>query len=153
MSDEQTIDVLNHLLEAECGSLIPRLGEAAPFVAWPAAQQRPLVQRMVADHEAHERDLCEMIIRLRGAPVTPRRSMATGGMHYIDLIHLLPDIVAGIRKLVETYESAAGGDNAEANGLIARILEDHKRHLADWEKLASDMARPTGRHNETAAPL
>jgi len=143
MPDEQTIDVLNRLLEAEEDSFISRLGEAAPYVDKSAMAGRTLVERMVADHSSHKRGLVEMILKLRGAPATPRRSIVTGGMHYIDLIHLVPDAIAGARKLVETYESVAGdSSNAEVSTLVARHLEDHRRHLAELEDLHSSQEPP-----------
>ena len=135
MSDEQTIEILNRLLQAEYANLIPRLGEGEPFVGLPAVQGRAVLARLVADGEVHQRDLAELILRLHGAPISPRRSMASGNIHYIDLTHLLPDIVAAVRELVETYESAGNLGHAEAIALIARSLADHQRNLAELENL------------------
>ncbi|MBN2562995.1 MAG: hypothetical protein JXQ75_18890 [Phycisphaerae bacterium] len=145
MPDEQAIDVLNRLLEAEFASLVPRLGEANPFVSWPEAEGRTVIERLVADSEAHRGDLAGMILRLRGAPVSPRRSMTWGSVHYMKLAHLVPDIVAAVRELIEAYESAGPTGNEGAAALVAGILADHKRQLAELEKLHANMAQPSER--------
>ena len=81
------------------------------------------------------RELVELILQLRGSPVTPRRSTTSSDMHYVELSHLLPRLVANVGGLVETYEAAGVCGNAEADALLARILADHRCHLAELEEL------------------
>ena len=52
MSDQNAqnaVSVLNDLLGAEFGSLIPRLAEASPFVTWRATEGQALIRRMLAE--------------------------------------------------------------------------------------------------------
>ncbi len=135
-ANDQAVDVLNRLLQAEYHSLVPRLAEVRPFVDWDDAELRALVERLTADAETHIRDIAEAIIQLRGAPVTPRRCIMSTGMHYIQLEIIIPDVIADIRKMIDTYKAVGQTGNADADTLIANILADHKQHLADLEKRA-----------------
>lgn len=137
MSDAQTIDLLNRLLEAESTSILARLGDAEPFVGWPATADRVRVERVIADSETHRGDLARAILDLRGCPVTPRCPLAFGGVNFLSLSHLMPDVVSGIRGLVRLYEASHTG-HGEVDALIARILQDHRRHLVEMERASSD---------------
>ncbi len=132
-ADDQAVDVLNRLLQAEFHSLVPRLAEVRPFVNWDDAEAHVLIERLTADAEARRRDIATAVMRLRGIPVTPRRCIMSTGMHYIRLDHIIPDIIADIREMIETYNSVGKTGNADADALIARILADHKQHLSELE--------------------
>lgn len=140
---DHAVDTLNRLLDAESSSLVHRLGESNPFVTWPAAADRAIVERIVADVRRHQQELVDMIISLRGAPVPPRYATAMGGVHYLKLSFLMPQVIASERQLVQAYESAGSTGRPQADALIARILTDHKRHLAELEKLHANLAQPT----------
>ncbi len=142
---DHAVDILNRLLEAESGSLIHRLGESNPFVNTPAAGDYAIVERMLADVRRHGHELVEMILSLRGAPVPPRYATALGGVHYLNLSFLMPQVIANVRQLVKTYGSAGATGSPQADALIARILADHNRHLAELEKLHANLAQPAGR--------
>lgn len=141
MSDQVAINTLNKLLSAEYESLIPRLREADPFVSWPAADDRALVEQMLADVEAHERDLTEMIIRLRGMPLPPRYSAETSSVHYIKLDYLMPAVIDSVRRLIVTYESTGATGHAETDALIARNLANYQNHLSMLEKAHSNLVK------------
>lgn len=139
MSHAKTIQLLNTLLEAEYGNLIQRLGEAAPHVDWPAAADSLLVQRMLEDHRRHERELAEMILRLRGSPIPPTYPTSVGGVHYLRLEYLMPQVIAGVKELIRTYETCGGAAHPEADAVLARNLADHKRHLAELTRLHANL--------------
>jgi hypothetical protein len=139
---EPAIETLNRLLDAEHGNVVHRLGESNPFVTWPAAADRAIVEKTVADVRRHQHELVEMILSLRGAPIPPRYPTSTGSVHYLKLSFLMPQVIAGLRQLVKTYESAGSTGRPQADALIARILADHKRHLAELEKLHTNLALP-----------
>lgn len=141
MANEQAVNVLNRLLRAEYESLVPRLREADPFVSMESADDRRVIAGILRDVESHERDLSEMILRLRGAPASPRYSTDSGAIHYVTLAHLMPQILANLRQLIALYESSAGttGDR-EADGLVSRILDNYRRGHAGLEKLHANLA-------------
>lgn len=139
---EPAIETLNRLLDAEYGSLVHRLGESNPFVTWPAAADRAVVEKIVADVGRHQHELVEMILSLRGAPVPPSYPTSTGGVHYLKLSFLMPQVIASMRQLVQTYETAGSTGRPQADALISRILADHKRHLAELDRLHANLAQP-----------
>ena len=141
---DHAVDTLNRLLAAESGSLIHRLGESNPFVNTPAASDYGIVEKMLADVKRHRHELVEVILSLRGAPVPPRYATDLGGVHYLKLSFLMPQVIANVRQLVKAYESAGPTGRPQADALIARILADHKRHLAELEKLHANIAQSAG---------
>ncbi|HKQ46909.1 MAG TPA: hypothetical protein VJZ71_02440 [Phycisphaerae bacterium] len=139
---EHAVDTLNRLLDAESSSLVHRLSESNPFVTWPAAADRAVVERIVADVGRHRRELVEMILTLRGAAVPPRYPSSMGGVHYLKLSYLMPQVITSVRELVKTYESAGSTGRPQADALIARLLADYQRHLAELEKMHANLAQP-----------
>lgn len=138
MNTSRLIDLLNDLLAAEYGNMIQRLDECNPFVTWPAEEDRVIVTRMSADAKAYQRDLAALILKLRGSPRPPTFPTETGGVHYLNLSYLMPQVIAGVLSLIRAYEAAGGTGQPEADGLMARILADHRRHLAELERLHSN---------------
>lgn len=136
MASEQTVNVLNRLLLAEYESLIPRLEQVDPYVSMLTADDRTQISRLLHDAQQHRRELSEMILKLRGAPIPPRYSTVTGGMHYVKLSHLMPEVLADLRNLISVYESAAGttGDR-DADALVSRVQHNYRLNLAALEKL------------------
>ena len=63
-----------------------------------------------------------------------------GGVHYLNLSYLMPQVIAGLRSLIQLYEKLGPTGSAEADGLVSRLLSDHKRHLAELEKMHSNLA-------------
>ena len=56
---ERQIDLLNALLDAETRSLLARLGEAAPFVSWTAADQQTLIEDLIEEQGRLEAALAD----------------------------------------------------------------------------------------------
>lgn len=139
---EIAVDILNELLDAENGNLIHRLGESNPYISRSAAVDHAVVKKMRADVDRHRRELVEMILSLRGAPAAPTYPTPLGGVHYLKLSFLMPQVIASIRELVKTYESVGSTGRPQADALIARILADHKRHLAELERRHAAIAQP-----------
>ncbi|MFH1419138.1 MAG: hypothetical protein ABII12_12745 [Planctomycetota bacterium] len=135
MADEKAIEILNRLLDAEYTSLAQRIGEVYPFVEGSKVAVKTVVERMVAAETDNQLQLAKMIVRLRGAPVTPRRTTATTGMHYLDLSFLIPKMVAAQKKLIRLYETTGATGNADADALIGRIQAGHQSRLAELESL------------------
>jgi len=129
------VSILNRLLHAENCSLVSRLREAGPFVSQGAAKDRLLVDRMLADEREHERGLAEMILALRGTPDPGPVPIEAGGLHYLTLSFLMPQIIASKEDLIRTYEAAGSTGIAQADSLKNRYLENHRRHLRDLQRL------------------
>jgi hypothetical protein len=142
MPDEQVIEMLNRLLAAEYATMIPRLAEAEPFVRPAMTAARAVVQRLIAAYAGHIRGLVEMLLSLRGSPVTPRCSAGATSLHYADLASILPAVVADLRKLVALYEAAPATGRDPVDALIGRILADHRRDLAELDRLYTASASP-----------
>ena len=97
---------------------------------------------MLADVEAHERDLIEMITSLRGAPMTPRYSTETSGLHYIKLDYIMPAVIDSVRQLIGIYESVGATGHSASDALIARNLANYQAYLTALEKMHSNLAQP-----------
>lgn len=133
MDDRRTIEILNDLLAAEYSTLGQHLGECSPFVSMQTAEDQALLQRISAAARAHEQAMAELIFKLRGAPRPPRLPTELGGVHYLTLDYLMPQIIAGLKGLVRKYESASGTGHAEADALIARIAAQYRKHVKELE--------------------
>lgn len=142
---ERAIDTLNRLLAAEYGNLARRLSEADPYVTWPAAEDRAAIQRILADVDRHVAGLARRIIDLRGAPVPPTYPTASGGVHYLKLSFLMPQVIADVKDLVRLYESTGTTGDREADALLVRNLEDHRRHLAELQRLHANLHVAAGK--------
>jgi len=133
------VSILKSLLHAEHSSLVNSLREAGPFVSQATARERQLVDRMLADETDHERGLAEMIISLRGTPDVGTVPIEVGGLNYLTLSFLLPQIIASKTNLIRTYESAGATGIPHVDGMKNRFLDDHCRHLRDLQRLHGGM--------------
>ncbi len=139
MSEPQTVATLSALLAAEYESPLSRLREADPYVSWPAAADRLLSEKLLADAERHQRDLSELIAGLRGAPTPRRYDAKTASMHYVRFDYLVPEVIRSLRRLIAAYESAGSTTSPQADALISRHLADYRGHLTGLDKLHSHL--------------
>jgi hypothetical protein len=140
MSNESTVHILNDLLEAEYSTLSQHLAESSPFVSMQSAEDQALLKRIGADAKEHEQALADLIFRLRGTPRPPRMPTELGGIHYLTLSYLMPQIVAGLKALVRKYESASSCGNPEADALISRIGSKYRKQLGELEARHQQLA-------------
>ena len=133
MSDQQAVDTLNMLLDAENISLVARLREACPFAAASEASEQLLVGRLAAEGRLRRQRLTDLILKLRGSPTPSRRAIDTTALHYMDVAHLLPRVAASLRDLADAYSAAGRTDIADADSLAAGHLAELKKSLADLE--------------------
>jgi hypothetical protein len=135
---EATIETLNQLYAAEQRSLLPRLAEMGVFVEWADARQMEAVRRMINDGMRHQLWLTEAIDAAGGAVYPSSADPASAGLHYTDLRVLLPKVVENVRGLIDVYELALQSDRpltSEAATAVTRILNSHRAHLAELEKI------------------
>ena len=134
MQDDTVIATLNELLAAEQGSLIPRLMESAVFVSRLEIAADLVIRGTARTVVKDTAELTRLILDLGGEPAPPRFNLATADLHYQDVRHVLPRLLADQLALVRTYTLAsprlAGAPRAAA--VVSGILA---RHQADLEKL------------------
>ena len=140
---EQAVKILNDFLAAESASLVSRLRECDAYVAWTAAQDGLVIDRITADSAAHRHELVETILKLRGQPRPAQFKTMPRSEHYLRLDFLMPQMVKSMKSLAATYASAGPTGNVEADALVARILADHMRHLAELERLQGKLYQPS----------
>ncbi len=134
---EQQVDLLNALLDAETRSLLARLGEAAPFVSWAAADGQALIEDLVEEQRQLEAALAECILGLGGSPTAGGADLTTADLHFVELHHLMPRLVADQDRLVRACEVAAERVDADcdAGRLIRRTRQTHEHQLARLREL------------------
>ena len=140
------VSILNKLLHAEHSSLVNRLREAGPFVSQATAKERLVVDEMLADEVNHERGLADFIIQFRGTPDPGTVPTEVGGLHYLTLSFLLPQIIKSKESLIRAYESAGSTGLQRVDDFKNRCLEDHRRHLQDLRRIHGGMAAPASVH-------
>lgn len=133
------VSMLNDLLNAEHSSLVNRLREAGPFVSQATAKERLIVDQMLADEVNHERGLAELIVWLRGTPDAGVVPTEVGGLHYLTLSFLMPQIIASKEQLIRAYESAGSSGIQRVDEFKNRCLENHRRHLQDLRRIHGGM--------------
>ena len=134
---ERQVDLLNAVLDAETRSLLARLREAAPFVSWTAADEQALIEDLVEEQRQLEAALAECILGLAGSPTAGSADLTTAGLHFVELHHLMPRLVADQDQLVRACEVAAERVDAdcEAGRLIRRTCQTHEHQLARLREL------------------
>jgi hypothetical protein len=136
------VSILNGLLHAEHSSLVNRLREAGPFVSQATSKERLIVDQMLADETNHERGLANLIMELRGTPNCGPVPTEVGGLHYLTLSFLIPQIIASKEALIRAYETAGSTGIPRVDDFKNRCLEDHRRHLQDLRRIHGGMAAP-----------
>ncbi len=130
-----TITTMSRLLQAEQAGLVRLVTDAGAFVSSARAADRTRVERIAEDEREHERAMAGLILE-RGGSIGPSTVPTdAGGLHFLDLCHLLPLLIADERRLIRSYESAPSTGDEQADALVRRILEDHVRHLAELDRL------------------
>lgn len=136
MSDQQAVDTLNKLLDAENMSFVARFSEACPFAAASEVSEQLLISRLAAEGRLRRQRLTDLILKLRGSPTPPRRAIDTTALHYVDVAHLLPRVAASLRDLANAYSAAGRTGDIEADSLIGSHLTELRRDVVDAVKLA-----------------
>jgi len=137
-----TIDQLNELLALESHCMIKRLGEAAPFVAWAAAEDVPALEEMVTEQSEHQRRLVEALTLLDGVPQPAVGDTLSGGLHYLDIHYLLPQVIAEKQKLIEAYRRVIDKLPADApvRPALTANLANHQSQLARLQAMGQRVA-------------
>lgn len=133
-----TAQVLNELLAVQKRSLLPRLAEAMPHVAFPAAGAAESVRRMVREQEECVDRLIEAILDAGGAPAPPTADLQSAGFHFLDFGYLLSRVVQNEESLLAACEAAIErlGDGA-ASDLVRQFADRHRRQAAELQSFVA----------------
>lgn len=136
MDNRATVGILNELLALEQRSLAVRLLESTVFVSRLAVEDLKIVQQMAIAGRQHAAWLAD-VLQTHGSVPGPRIADAqSADLHFQELHQLLPRLVTDRRALIRKYELAANhlGANPDATGVVARILDQHRRELASLQQ-------------------
>ncbi len=133
-----TEQILNDVLVRLHRSLLQYVGECGPWADGSAAAEQEAVSNLVQIRHLHVGELVELM--------TAREAIIDFGvfpteftdLHFVGLDYLLGVIVAEQKKIISELESAVGSvsGDAEATGLLSRILVDERANLAKLQSLA-----------------
>ena len=139
MDQMMIADRLNDLLEIETRGLAARLDAVYSFVGPQEADAAALFRKIQADHLNHQRLLTEAIVQVGGVPRPEARDMDSAGDHYVGARRLVQLILDEKRRCIAACERLAGEvpSDGGAGSTVARILKDHRNHLAQLELFAS----------------
>lgn len=140
--------ILNELLAAEQRAIAPRLFESTVFVSALSISEFPVVQRIVQQAQRNCERLTTKILECGGVPAPRLPVAAMANMHFQDLHHVVPLVIADQEALVRTYKAAAQQLAPEpgAAELVTRILELHFDELEELRRLLEETSNgaPTG---------
>ena len=137
--DRSAVEVLNALLAAEAGSLMPHLAETGLFAHPASADELAALQRLASDSLKIQQWLSETIVSLRGTPAPRFADSSIADTHYVSVESLLPRVTEACRRLVETYRDAASrvADSPPAAEVVNRISTRHLKNLEALQALAT----------------
>ena len=141
MNSRSLARILDELAHAEQRSILPRLQESTVFISWASTDEADAVKKMVAEQREHLAWLIELTNSLGESPTPCALDMGSTNIHYLELNYLMPRVIQDKHNLIQLYErsmpSVAG--YAEAEALVARILERHRAQLATLEQLGQQL--------------
>jgi hypothetical protein len=131
MDRELTISILRELLAAEQRSLVPRLLESTMFVSRAAIENQRVIERLARSCNSACQRLTEMILSLGGSPSPRAGDLHSAGIHFQELHHILPQLIADREQLVRKYEIASTRIVAAptVSELLRLMLDNHRQEL------------------------
>ncbi len=137
--DRSVVEVLNVLLAAESGSLVPHLADTDLFAHSEWADELAALQRMAGEFMENQQWLSEAIVALRGTPMPRFADASIADTHYVSVESLLPRVTEACRQLVETYRDAGGrvADSPQAAEVVKRITTRHLENLETLQTFAT----------------
>lgn len=143
MHGAQVVAILNELLSLEQSSLARRLLEATVSVSSTSVPALRLVQRMSTAAREHGAALAKLILDFGGIPAPRRDFITSADLHFQDLQHVLPRLVADQEAIVRNYTLAAQhlSDEPRALAVVTRILQQHQQDFQSLNILLPAMIR------------
>jgi hypothetical protein len=131
---------LIRLLDILQPSLVMYLGDSGIW-SYPGPEElRLALAALVSDHR-QVADRAALILEEREVPV-PKTAypISFSGWHDVDLQHILPRVVAGLkRQEAELDRVAATPDDATAAGLAAEAAKATRQHVAALDQIAAKL--------------
>ncbi len=137
MTQPATADILNELLNAEQGSVGPRLFESTLFVSRLAVEDLVTVRKIARECRDHCGWLTELILDLGHTPWPRVNDPRSADLHFQELRQVLSRLTADLEDLIRKYTLAAARvtDEPRATPLITRIIERYRGDVAAIQKL------------------
>ena len=139
MDTQAIVDILNELLAFEQRNMVPRVLESTVFISRLSVETMNVVQEMARASAENGAWLADAIRELGGVVGGPRMTDTTSAdLHYQDLHHVLPRLVADREALLHRYELVARRMGAEPRAVeaVQRILRRHQEELARLQQIA-----------------
>jgi hypothetical protein len=135
MNEQAIVDILNEVLALEQCSLATRLMESTVFVSRPSVDDWNTVRRMARASEEHGAWLADAILQLGGVPGPRVSDVTSADLHFQELHHVLPRLIADREALVHKLMLAAQRVSAEPRAAepVQRILRRHQEELASLQ--------------------
>ena len=131
MDVRMILDVLNELLVLEQASLARRFLESTVFVSHMTVEALTTVESMAQADEEHSARLTDAIIRLGGVPGLRFADPRTSDLHYMEINHALP-------RLVADREAVAAQLSQTTDPMLA---EERRRSLAALDQQLAGLER------------
>jgi hypothetical protein len=130
--------LLNQLLIALHRSLLQYVGDAWPWVATTAEEEREKLLKLVGGQRRHTERLIELLID-RGWPIDfGSYPTEYTDLHYVALGYLIKQLVASEQALIGDIERALAGcaGDAEVMRLLEKLLGEQRRIVQELVALA-----------------
>jgi len=137
MDQELVVAILDELLTLEQRSFAPRLLESTVFVSDLSVAAFSLVQRMAQATGDRIAALTKLILDSGGSPGPRSSFIVTADLHFQELQHVLPRLIADEQALIRKYAVAAQrlSDEPNASAIVTRILQRHQQDLQTLREL------------------
>ena len=138
METRAIVDILNELLAFEQRNMVPRVLESTVFISRLSVEAMTVVQAMARASAENGAWLADAIRELGGV-VGPRMTDTTSAdLHYQELHHVLPRLLADRESLLHRYKLAAHRVGAEprAEEAVQRILRRHQEEFVRLQQIA-----------------
>ncbi len=134
-----SIAVLNALIRAERAGIGPRLLEAGVFVEDRSEKVYALADRLAKAAEEHVAELSRLVMERGQTPPAHAVDLRLADLHFQEVGHLLPRIIAEEEQLIRKYDVALTRlkDDPDAVAVVTRLRDRHRTLLEEARKLAS----------------
>ncbi len=138
MDTQAIVDILNELLAFEQRNMVPRVLESTVFISRLSIEAMNVVQEMARTSAENGAGLADAIRELGGVVGLRTTDTSSADLHYQELHHVLPRLLADREALLHRYELAAHRVGAEPRAVeaVQSILRRHQEELARLQQIA-----------------
>ena len=140
MKSVDSVEILSELLGAEGRSLSVRLIESTVFVSRPGVGDLHLVKRLADKSKERSAELAALIIELGEIPALYTRDPMSADLHYVELGHAMPRLLAHEEALLGMYSRAARRLEADspAGAFVIRVCNELRQDRPGEECVLSE---------------